>query len=53
MQNEVTKVKEKLEIYLSELNREIKINERINKGINLLEKEKDKNMIRNLYYLGN
>ena len=36
LKNEVTKIKEKLEIYLSESKNEIKINERINKGINLL-----------------
>ena len=32
--NEVKKVKEQLEIFLSESKNEIKINERINKGIN-------------------
>ena len=36
LQNEVRKIKENLEIYLSESKDEIKINERINKGINLL-----------------
>ena len=51
LQNEVTKVKEKLEIFLSELNRLIKINEKINKGIKMLEKEKEKNMIKNLSYI--
>ena len=33
LKNEVTKIKEKLEIYLSESKNEIKISERINKGI--------------------
>ena len=36
LQNEITKIKEKLEIYLSESKNVIKINERINKGINIL-----------------
>ena len=36
LQNEVKKIKEKLEIYLSESRNEIKISERINKGINLI-----------------
>ena len=36
LKNEVTKIKEKLEIYLLESKNEIKISERINKGINLL-----------------
>ena len=36
LQNGVTKIKEKLEIYLSESKNEININERINKGITLI-----------------
>ena len=50
LQNEVTKVKEKLENYLTESNQIIKMNEKINKGIQSLEK-KDKNMIINLSYI--
>ena len=51
LQNEVTKVKEQLENYLSESNRLIKDNERIIKGIKSLEKKEDKNMIKNLSYV--
>ena len=40
LQNKVTKVKEQLEIYLSEINNNIILNERINKGINKVLKEK-------------
>ena len=50
MQNKVTKIKEKLENYLSESNNNIKINERINKGIKNMENE-DKNMIKLLSYV--
>ena len=50
LQNEVTKVKESLENYLSELNKIIKYNERIIKGINKLENEKEKNLFKNLLY---
>jgi len=39
LQIEVTKVKEKLEIFLSNINNEIKISDKINKGIKNLEKE--------------
>ena len=39
LQTEVTKVKEILENYLSKSNDIIKLNERINKGLNKLEKE--------------
>ena len=51
LQNEVTKVKESLENYLSELNKIIKYNERIIKGINKLENEKEKNLFKNLSYI--
>ena len=51
LQNKVTKVKEKLEKYLSKLNNLIKINEKINKGIKILEKEDKKNMIKTLSYI--
>ncbi len=50
MQNEVTKVKEQLEKYLSESNKVIKYSEKINKGIKILEKE-EKNMIKTLSYV--
>ena len=50
LDNEVTKVKEKLENFLSESNRIIKINERINKGIQNLEKV-EKNIIKDLTYI--
>ena len=39
LQNKVTKIKEQLEINLSEINNNIKLNERINKGINKALKE--------------
>ena len=51
LQNEVTKIKEKFENYLSELNGIIKYNERINKGINNLSKENDKNLFRHISYI--
>ena len=50
IQSEVTKIKEKLENYLSESNRIIKINEKINKGVKLFEKE-EKSMIKTLSYV--
>ena len=50
LQNEVTKVKEQLEKFLSESNYEIKISEKINKGIKNLDKE-EKNIIKNLLYI--
>ena len=50
MENEVTKTKEKLEKYLSESYRIIKENEKILKGIKIMEKE-DKNMIKLLTYI--
>jgi len=50
LNNEVTKVKEKLENFLSESNRIINVNERINKGIQNLEKI-EKNIIKNLTYI--
>jgi len=48
LKNEVNKIKEKLEIYLYESNNNIKINERINKGIKNIE---DKNMIKLISYI--
>ena len=50
LQNEVTKVKGQLENFLSKTNNIIKINEKINKGINSLEKE-EKNMTKQLSYI--
>ena len=50
LQTEVTKVKEKLEEFLSYSNELIKNVEKINKGIKILEKE-DKNMIKILSYV--
>ena len=47
--NEVTKIKETLEKYLESLNKEIKINEKINKGLKNIESEK--NMIIVLSYI--
>ena len=50
LQIEVTKVKEKLEIFLTNTNNEIKISDKINKGIKNLEKE-EKNMIKIFVYV--
>jgi len=50
LQIEVTKTKEKLEVYLSFSNKIIKDIERINKGIKILEEE-EKNMIKKLTYV--
>ena len=50
LQNKVTKIKEKLEEYSTESNRIIKIYERINKGIDKLEKE-EKSMLKILSYV--
>jgi len=50
MQNEVTKIKEKLEQYLSQFNMLIKSCEKINKGIKVFDKE-EKQMIRILSYI--
>ena len=51
LQNEVTKVKEKFENYLSELNNIIKYNERINKAIKNLTKEQEKNLFKHISYI--
>ena len=50
LQNEVTKIKEKLENYLSQCSKVIKTNEKIIKGIQIMEKE-NKNMIKILTYI--
>lgn len=49
LQNEVTKIKEKLEESLSESNNEIKIREKINKGIKKIEEEN--NILKNIIYI--
>jgi len=57
LQNEVTKVKEKLENFLSESNNAIKKIEKINKGIKLIEKDEEKdeekNILKILTYVSN
>ena len=50
LKNEVTKIKEKLETTLTRINEEIKIKERINKGIKSIQKE-EKNIIKILSYI--
>ena len=45
LDNEVTKVKEKLEKYWSEINSNIKMSEKINQGINNLQKGENNNII--------
>ena len=51
LQNEVTKAKEKLENYLSIFNNEIKISDKIIKGINKIEKDNQEyNIIKTLSY---
>ena len=51
LDNEVTKVKEKLEIYWSEVNNNIKMSEKINQGINNLQKGENNNIIKTLSYV--
>ena len=48
---EVTKIKEKLEKYLSQINNLCKTFEKIKKGIKLMENNKEKNMIKTLSYV--
>ena len=50
LQNEVTKTKEQLENIWSQLNNEIKLNERINQGLKKFENE-DKNINKILSYI--
>ena len=50
LQNEVTKIKEILENFLSLANAQIKINEKIKEGIKKIKKE-EKNIIQNLTYI--
>ena len=51
LQFEVTKTKEKLEYFLTDAQNILKINERINKGIKIIQNEKDKNIIKMLSYI--
>ena len=51
LQNKVTQIKEKLENLLSESISIIKVKERINKNINILEKEEEKNIIKILSHV--
>ena len=50
LQNEVTKVKEKMENTLSEVNEQIRLNDRINKITNKLEKD-DANLIKIISFI--
>ena len=50
LKSKVNEIKEKLELYLSESNNNIKVNEMINEGIKNMDKE-DKNMIKLLSYV--
>ena len=51
LQNEVTKIKEKLEYFLTDIKNILRINERINKGIKLVQNEEEKNIIKILSYV--
>ena len=51
LQNEVTKVKEGLENFLTVANEVIRANEKIKKGLGILEKNNEKNMIKILSYI--
>jgi len=51
LQNQVTKTKEKLEIFLSESNNEIKLTNRIKQGLLKLEKEEEKSIYKTLSYI--
>ena len=53
LKNEVTKIKENLEINLLKINEIIKKSERIKKGIKILLEDKDKKMIKELNYISN
>ena len=50
LKNEVTKIKEQLEIYISEANNQIKMSERINKGVKKIQNE-EANILKNLSYI--
>ena len=51
LQLEVTKIKEKLEIFLTETNEGIRIGNKIKKGIDKLQKEKENNIIKLIAYI--
>ena len=53
MRNEVTKVKENMEIYLTKINEIIRKNERIIKGLKILLENKDNKIIKKLNYISN
>ena len=50
LKNEVTKIKEQLEIYISQANNQIKMSERINKGIKKYQSE-ETNILKNISYI--
>ena len=51
MENEVTKVKEKLENFLSEATNKITVTERIKKGIEKLKQDDEKNIYKTISYI--
>ena len=53
LKNEVTRVKEKLENYLSNSNELIRKNEKLNEGVNILKKDEEKNILKTLSYISN
>ena len=53
LKNEVTRVKEKLENYLSNSNELIRKNEKLNQGVNILKKDEEKNILKTLSYISN
>jgi len=53
LQTEVTKTKEKFEDFLSNCNKLLNMNERINKGVKILQNEKEKSIIKTLSYISN
>ena len=53
LQNEVTKVKEKLEIFLSKCNEIMRVNEKINKGIKKFENDNKKYVKKIILYIKN
>ena len=53
LRNEVTKVKENMEIYLTKINEIIRKNERIIKGLKILLENKDNKIIKKLNYISN
>ena len=53
LKNEVTKIKENFEGFLSTCYKLLKTNERINKGVNIFQNEKEKSIIKTLSYISN